>query len=85
VYCSGVIEDYIKLRSVKRLKPVRKRTPVKKSETSDISTNDDWLTPKVYQGVSEEPPPPPSAMDIIVSGVRTVQDMILGHVKRMFR
>jgi hypothetical protein len=42
VSCSGAIEKYIKLRSVKTLKPVKKSKP----------TN--WLTPKVYTGISDE-------------------------------
>jgi hypothetical protein len=87
VYVSGVVEDYIKLRSVKRLKPVRRRKPAKTPENADNTTNDEWLTPKVYQGDSEVLPPPPTAMDIIKSGVRALRDMLLeyvGHVKRMF-
>lgn len=54
VYCSGIIEEYIKLRSVKRLKPVRKRKPGKTPEISGNTTNDDWITPKVYKGTSDK-------------------------------
>ena len=41
VFCSGAKEKYIKLRSVKKLKPVKKPTPIR------------WLTPKVYKGTSD--------------------------------
>jgi hypothetical protein len=41
VFCSGAIEKYIKLRSVKTLAPVKKPKPSK------------WLTPKVYKGTSD--------------------------------
>ena len=41
VFCSGAIEKYIKLRSVKTLQPVKKPKPI------------NWLTPKVYKGISE--------------------------------
>jgi|RhiMetdeSRZDD1v2_1073273.scaffolds.fasta_scaffold09099_2 hypothetical protein len=54
VHCAGAIEEYIKLRSVKRLKPVRKRTPVTTPETSGNATNDDWLPPKIYTGTSDQ-------------------------------
>jgi hypothetical protein len=54
VYCSGAVEDYIKLRSVKRLKPVRKRPPVHIPDYSGSATNDDWLTPKLYKGTSDQ-------------------------------
>ena len=47
ITCSGVIEKYIKLRSVKTLKPV----PT--SETSSNPDNEDWITPKVYKGTSD--------------------------------
>jgi hypothetical protein len=53
VYCSGAVEDYIKLRSVKRLKLVRKRTPVKMPETSGNATNDDWVSPILSKGTSD--------------------------------
>ena len=49
VYVSGAIEDYIKIRSVKRLKPVRKRTPV---NIPDYYA-DDSISPKVYKGTSD--------------------------------
>jgi hypothetical protein len=41
VVCSGATENYIKLRSVKTLKPVIKRKPTH------------WVTPKVYKGTSD--------------------------------
>ena len=41
VFCSGAVEKYIKLRSVKKLPPVRKPKPTK------------WLLPKVYKGTSD--------------------------------
>jgi hypothetical protein len=46
VVCSGVIEKYIKLRSVKTLKPVRKSQPANPD-------HEDWITPKVYTGTSD--------------------------------
>jgi hypothetical protein len=46
VECSGGVKNYIKLRSVKSLKPV----PT--SETSSNPDNKDWITPKVYKGIS---------------------------------
>lgn len=90
VYCTGAIEEYIKLRSVKRLKPRKKprggpRTWWTKPGNPD---NTDWLPPKVYKGTSDEPPElpePPSLRHIIASGVR---DMLLDYarqVKRLFR
>jgi hypothetical protein len=42
VFCSGAIEKYIKLRSVKKLHPVKKPKPIT------------WLGPKVYKGMSKE-------------------------------
>jgi hypothetical protein len=47
VACSGATENYIKLRSVKTLKPVPK------SETSSNPDNEDWITPKIYKGTSD--------------------------------
>ena len=47
VVCSGATENYIKLRSVRTLKPVPK------SETSSNPDNEDWITPKVYKGTSD--------------------------------
>lgn len=41
VLCSGAIEQYIKLRSVKTLKPVKTPKP------------SNWLTPKVYKGTGD--------------------------------
>jgi hypothetical protein len=46
VECSGVVKQYIKLRSVTSLKQVRKLQPA----TPDTK---EWITPKVYQGASE--------------------------------
>jgi hypothetical protein len=54
VYCSGAVEEYIKLRSVKRLKPVRKRKPVTIPATTDNATNDGWIEPKLYKGTSDQ-------------------------------
>jgi hypothetical protein len=42
VFCSGAVEKYIKIRSVKTLPPVKKPKPTK------------WLLPKVYKGMSDE-------------------------------
>jgi hypothetical protein len=53
VYCSGAVEDYIKIRSVKRLKPVRKRKPVHIPEYYGSATNDASFSPKVYKGTSD--------------------------------
>ena len=47
VLCSGVVEKYIQLRSVKTLKPVGKPQP------ADPGSTEDWLTPKVYKGTSD--------------------------------
>jgi len=47
IECSGVIEKYIKLRSVKTLKPVGKLQPAKPSNTKD------WKQPKVSPGTSD--------------------------------
>ena len=53
VHCSGVVEEYIQLRSVKTLKP-RSRKPNRgikpKSTTPGTPDNTDWLTPKLYEG-----------------------------------
>jgi hypothetical protein len=53
VYCSGAVEDYIKLRSVKRLKPVRKGKPGKIPACYGKATNDDSFSPKLYKGTSD--------------------------------
>jgi hypothetical protein len=87
VYCSGVIEDYIKLRSVKRLKPRKKSTHGTQRTwwtNPGNSDNTDWLTPKLYKGTSEEPPEPPSAMKIIASVIRDMLLEYIGNVKRLF-
>jgi hypothetical protein len=47
IECSGAIEKYIKLRSVKTLKPVGKLQPANPANTKD------WKQPKVYKGESE--------------------------------
>jgi hypothetical protein len=44
IECSGAIQQYIKLRSVKSLKPKSKPA------TSDT---EEWMTPKVYKGTSD--------------------------------
>jgi hypothetical protein len=54
VYVSGAVEDYIKLRSVKRLKPVRKRTRVHIPEYYGSDTNDESFSPKLYKGTSDQ-------------------------------
>jgi hypothetical protein len=46
LFCSGAIKKYIKLRSVKTLKPVPKSQPANPA-------HEDWITPKVYTGTSE--------------------------------
>lgn len=87
VHCSGVIEDYIKLRSVKRLKPRKRANPdAPRTWWTHPGTpdNTDWLTPRVYE---EEIEPPPTIMEILACGIRALPDMFLeyiGHVKRMF-
>jgi len=47
IECSGVVKQYIQLRSIKSLKPV----PT--SETSTSPDNKDWKRPKVYTGSSD--------------------------------
>jgi hypothetical protein len=47
LFCSGAIKKYIKLCSVKTLKPVPKSQPANPDDSED------WITPKVYQGASE--------------------------------
>ena len=47
IYCSGAIKQYIKLRSVKTLKPVGKSQP------ANPGTTEDWKRPKVYKGTSD--------------------------------
>ena len=87
VYCSGAVEEYIKLRSVKTLKPRRK--PTRGAERSwwnnpGTPDNTDWLSPKLYKGDIE---PPPSTRHMIASGLRAVQDLVrayVGQVKRLF-
>ena len=57
VHCSGVIEDYIKLRSVKRLKPRKRANPdAPRTWWTHPGTpdNTDWLTPKLYKGTSDQ-------------------------------
>jgi hypothetical protein len=46
ITCSGAIQQYIKLRSVKTLKPVGQSQPA----TPDT---EEWITPKVYKGTSD--------------------------------
>ena len=45
IECSGAIEKYIKLRSVKSLKVVPKSKP-------PASDTEEWVTPKIYKGIS---------------------------------
>src|SRR5262245_5997396 len=47
IECTGAIEKYIKLRSVKTLKPIGKSQPANPVNTKD------WKRPKVYKGTSE--------------------------------
>jgi hypothetical protein len=47
IYCTGAIKQYIKLRSVKTLKPVGKSQPANPGNTED------WKRPKVYKGTSD--------------------------------
>ena len=87
VHCSGVVEEYIQLRSVKTLKPRRRKPKRGKIPTRinpGTADNTDWLTPKLSERDIE---PPPSTRHMIVSGLRAVQDMFLeyvGQVKRLF-
>ncbi len=86
VHCSGVVEEYIQLRSVKTLKPRRKPHRGTQPKLTNPGTADhtDWLTPKLYEGDIE---PPPSTRHMIASGLRAVQDLFLeyvGQVKRLF-
>jgi hypothetical protein len=46
ITCSGAIEKYIKLRSVKTVKPVPKLQPANPD-------SEGWLPPKVYTGTSD--------------------------------
>ena len=93
VYCSGAMEEYIKLRSVKRLKPRKKLRggPRRRWHKPGNPDNTDWLPPKLYEGTSDdlpEPPPPLTAMKIIAAIVQAVQEVLLdyvGDVKRLFR
>jgi hypothetical protein len=87
VHCCGVVEDYIKLRSVKRLKPRKKPRGGPRTWWTNPSTSDntDWLTPKLYTGTSEELPELPSLRHIIASGVRDMLLEYMGYVKRLFR
>ena len=90
VHCSGVVEEYIQLRSVKTLKPRRrkpKRGTQPKLNKPGNPDNTDWLTPKLYEGTSDEPPglpEPPSLRHIIASGVRDMLLDYVGQVKRLF-
>jgi hypothetical protein len=89
VHCSGVIEEYIKVRSVKRLKPRKKPRGVERTRWNKPGNpaNTDWLTPKLYEGTSDDLPElagPPSLRHVIASGVR---DMLLDYArqgKRLF-
>jgi hypothetical protein len=47
IACSGAIEKYIKLRSVKTLKPVGTSQPANPDNTED------WKRPKVSKGTSD--------------------------------
>lgn len=80
VYCSGAVEEYVKLRSVKKLKKLKaieKRkprnpgTPANEDRSAD---RHDWLHPMLYKGSndtevanleSEDPGPPPRYIGIL--------------------
>jgi hypothetical protein len=47
VVCSGAVEQYIKIRSVRTLKPVPNPHP------GNPDSTEDWITPKVYKGTSD--------------------------------
>jgi hypothetical protein len=47
IECSGVVKQYIQLRSVTSLKPVPKSKPANPEDSEG------WITPKVYKGASE--------------------------------
>ena len=89
MHCTGAMEEYIKLRSVKRLKPRKKLRGGPRTWWNKPGNHDDtdWLTPKLYKGTNDDPPElagPPSLRHVIASGVR---DMLLdyaGQVKRLF-
>jgi hypothetical protein len=46
ICCTGAIQQYIKLRSVKTLKPVGKSQPANPA-------NEGWKRPKIYKGTSD--------------------------------
>ena len=88
VYCSGAIEEYIKLRSVKRLKPRKKLRGRPRTWRNKPGNHDDtdWLGPKLYTGTEDELPElpaPPSLRHVIASGMRDMLLEYVGQVKRM--
>ena len=90
VYCTGAVEEYIKLRSVKSLKPRKKLRGGARTRWNKPGNHDDtdWLGPKLYKGTEDDPPelpPPPSLRHVIASGVRDLLLDYAGQVKRLIR
>jgi hypothetical protein len=88
VYCSGAMEEYIKLRSVKRLKPRKKPRGGPRTWWNKPGNHDDpdWLPPKLYKGTGDELPDlagPPSLRHVIANGVRDMLFEYAGQVKRL--
>lgn len=98
VYCSGVIEEYIKLRSVKRLKTTKKPRGAPRTWWTTPGNHDDtdWLTPKVYKGLSDgqaaveepdEPGPPPAApwfIPPLFTGTSDREHGLLTWIRKLF-
>ena len=89
VHCTGGMEEYIKLRSVKRLKPRKKPRGGRRTWRNKPGNHDDtdWLGPKLYTGTDDELPElpgPPSLRHVIASGVRDMLLAYVGQVKRLF-
>jgi hypothetical protein len=90
VHCSGAVEEYLKLRSVKRLKKL-KTLETRKPWNPGTPANGDWLNPVVYKGRSphvtnpepEDPGPPPLYIGIIP--VPSFMEKMVSGVKRLFR
>jgi hypothetical protein len=99
VHCSGAVEEYLKLRSVKtlkKLKTIEKRKPW----NSGTPANGDWLTPVVYKGRStevtnpepEDPGPPPTfgwLKPTLFTGYTPAEPSLIAKmvsgIKRLFR
>jgi hypothetical protein len=89
VYCSGAMEEYIKLRSVKSLKSRKKLRGGARTRRNKPGNHDDtdWLPPTLYEGTRDYPPElagPPSLRHVIASGVRDMLLYYAGQVKRLF-